>query len=86
MIKDVLPSDLLTSYFKVDVCKDQKLTDIGLYLKSLIFKGEEQNATMTEESKTAQSASQMSQAEAMKAKKDTAAKKKAAMLARMKKK
>ena len=86
LIREVLPADMLVKFFNVEGCKDQKLSDIGLYLKGLIYKETEQSAEATEESKTSQAASQLSQAEALKAKKAAAAKKKAALLAKMKKK
>ena len=38
IIKDVLSSELLTEAFNLEACKDKKLSDIGLYLKQLIYK------------------------------------------------
>ena len=37
-IKATLPSDLLMNAFKLEACKDKKLSEIGLFLKSLIHK------------------------------------------------
>ena len=43
---------MLTKFFSVEGCKDQKLSDIGLYLKGLIFKEEHNSQADSEETKT----------------------------------
>ena len=39
VLRSVLTDDLLTRSFSMDagICKDQKLSEIGLYLKGLIY-------------------------------------------------
>lgn len=83
-ISDVLSHDLLKQAFNSDDCKDQKLSEIGLYLKGLLFPIHQKLAT-NEESKYAQQ-SATSKAEAAEKKKAIMNKKKAALMAKMKKK
>ena len=40
LVQSVLPAELLNQAFNIDGCKDGKLSEIGLYLKGLIFKEE----------------------------------------------
>lgn len=83
IIKDVLSSELLTEAFNLEACKDKKLSDIGLYLKQLIYK---EGAEKTQEQAREAQNTARNQAEAAQAKKAMVAKKKAALLAKMKKK
>lgn len=48
-IKEVLPVEILDKYFNVDFCKETKLSEIGMYLKSLIYKEQPTNASASEE-------------------------------------
>ena len=37
MIKEVLSAELFTSAFNLETCKDKKLSEIGLFIKGLLF-------------------------------------------------
>lgn len=41
-IRSSLSADLLEQAFKSDACKEQKLSEIGLYLKGLIHKADQE--------------------------------------------
>ena len=82
MIKTALTSELLTQAFSSEGCKDAKLSEIGLFLKGLIYKD---NAAAQEETKEGSKSAQ-GEAEAAERKKALQSKKRAAMMARMKKK
>jgi len=82
LIREVLPAEFLKKAFDLEACKEKKMSDIGRYLKDLIhpvIQDAEQD-----KQKTLQTA--RSQSEAVEARKALAAKKKAALLAKMKKK
>lgn len=66
IIKDVLSSELLTEAFNLEACKDKKLSDIGLYLKQLIYK---EGAEKTQEQAREAQNTARNQAEAAQAKK-----------------
>ncbi len=86
MLKEVLPAETLNKAFGPEACKDEKLVEIVKYLSGLIHKQTEEKKTDEAGSKEAKSADPVDKDKAKQRMKELAAKKRKALMDKMKKK